>query len=250
MMGVIEIARLAEDIRENGQAEPIVTYEGKILDGRNRYQACLVAGIEPEFTEYEGTTPLIFVVSHNLHRRHLNESQRGMVGARLANLEKGGDRRSDNFNSAIAPLKKQNESEEKYTQKQAAEMLNIGVDTIKRSKQVVKSGIPELQDMQMSGEISAKAASEVSKLPEEEQRKAVMGGVDGVKAAAKGDQPKAKHAPRERTESIPKWTPDDAERLWLLAKTDLDKILPTDKNREKVLLEIIAYAKDRIEKQQ
>jgi hypothetical protein len=63
-------------------------------------------------------------------------------------------------------------------------MLNVGVDSIKRSKTVLKSGIPELQDMQMTGEISAKAASVVAKLPEEEQRKAVSGGVAGVKLQA------------------------------------------------------------------
>ena len=57
-------------------------------------------------------------------RRHLNESQRGMVGARLANLQQGGDRKSDKIKSAIAPLK----SPPPVTQKQAAEMLNVGVD--------------------------------------------------------------------------------------------------------------------------
>lgn len=50
-----------------------------------------------------------------------------------------------------------------------------------------------------------------------------------------------------KTTRSPKWTPDDADRLWLLAKQDLNKILPTDKSRERVLNEIIAYAQARIE---
>jgi len=43
-----------DDIREHGLHEPIVVYEDKILDGRNRYRACAVAGIEPTFTVYTG----------------------------------------------------------------------------------------------------------------------------------------------------------------------------------------------------
>jgi hypothetical protein len=43
----------------------------------------------PRIEEYSGDDPLGFVISHNLHRRHMNESQRGMVGAKLANLGKG-----------------------------------------------------------------------------------------------------------------------------------------------------------------
>jgi ParB-like chromosome segregation protein Spo0J len=253
MMATSDIARLAEDIRENGQADPIVTYEGKILDGRNRYQACLMVDVVPVFSEYEGTEPLAFVVSHNLHRRHLNESQRGMVGAKLANLQNG-----HRPPSAIAL------GQDPVTQKQAAEMLNIGVDSIKRSKTVLKSGIPELQDMQMSGEVSAKAASEVAKLPEEEQRKAVAGGVAGVKALAKKQsdsgtrsetssesqeishaEPKSDSSPKNQR--VPKWIPDDARRLWLLAKTDLDKILKNDISRESTLREVIQYAQNRID---
>jgi hypothetical protein len=44
----------------------------------------------------------------------------------------------------------------------------------------------------------------------------------------------------------PKWTPDDADRLWLLAKIDLDKILPTDKSRERVLMEVVEYSHARL----
>ncbi|MCX6917169.1 MAG: ParB N-terminal domain-containing protein, partial [Verrucomicrobia bacterium] len=44
-----EMASLVEDIKAHGLAQPIVTHEGAILDGRHRYQACLQAGVEPQF---------------------------------------------------------------------------------------------------------------------------------------------------------------------------------------------------------
>src|SRR5262249_36300618 len=84
-----EFNALVEDIRAKGQLVPIVTHEGKILDGRNRYRACIEAGIEPRLAPYEGDDPLSYIVSLNLERRHLNESQRAMVAAKLATMGQG-----------------------------------------------------------------------------------------------------------------------------------------------------------------
>jgi hypothetical protein len=78
-----------ENIKANGLLEPIVIHEGAILDGRNRFRACLAAGIEPDFEDYTGDNPLAHVLSWNLHRRHLDESQRALIAARLATLPRG-----------------------------------------------------------------------------------------------------------------------------------------------------------------
>jgi ParB-like chromosome segregation protein Spo0J len=94
MISEIEFNRLKQDIKENGLIEEIELYENKILDGRNRYKACSESGIVPRFKEFDGEDALKYVISKNLHRRHLNESQRGLVASRLANLSHGGDRQS------------------------------------------------------------------------------------------------------------------------------------------------------------
>jgi hypothetical protein len=60
----------------------------------------------------------------NLKRRHLNESQRAMIAAKLANMPHGGDRKSDQ--AANLPL---------VSQSAAAEMLNVSDRSI-RSKRV------------------------------------------------------------------------------------------------------------------
>jgi hypothetical protein len=57
---------LVADIKAYGVREPIWLYDGKILDGRNRYRACLKARIEPRFRDYRGNDPLAFIISLNL----------------------------------------------------------------------------------------------------------------------------------------------------------------------------------------
>jgi hypothetical protein len=78
-----KLSELAEDIRENGLINPIWTYEGKVLDGRNRYKACLLASVKATFTEYKGDSPASFAVSLNDHRRHMNKGALGAVAVEL-----------------------------------------------------------------------------------------------------------------------------------------------------------------------
>lgn len=72
-----ELDALVADIKENGLLEPIVTHDGKIVDGRNRYRACELAGVEPRFKEWKqnGVSLISWVIAKNLHRRHLTSSQ-------------------------------------------------------------------------------------------------------------------------------------------------------------------------------
>ncbi len=100
MMGKVDLQSLADDIRANGLRESIKLWDvgGPVVDGRNRLAACKLAGVAPKFEAIVGESdPVAYVVSLNLHRRHLDTSQRANVAARIANLSAGGDRRSDDF---------------------------------------------------------------------------------------------------------------------------------------------------------
>jgi ParB-like chromosome segregation protein Spo0J len=88
MMDETELGELADSIRERGIMAAIVTLEGKILDGRNRYLACKMAGVEPRVREYVGNDPLGYVVAANLTRRHLTTSQRAAIAVKLVELTK------------------------------------------------------------------------------------------------------------------------------------------------------------------
>ena len=60
-------------------------YQGKILDGNNRYRACELVKIVPKFAEFTGDDAAArnYVISANIHRRHLSPDQRREIIAML-----------------------------------------------------------------------------------------------------------------------------------------------------------------------
>jgi len=82
---------LLDDIRQNGQREPILVLKGAILDGRHRFFAIQWLNhdgqaIKPDSVEYTGPTDETslwsLVLSRNLQRRHLTTGQRAILAAR------------------------------------------------------------------------------------------------------------------------------------------------------------------------
>lgn len=71
-----EFKLLVKDIQTNGQKEPIVIYEEKVLDGRNRLKACQKLGLDIQAVKLdEEIDPVQYVKSMNVHRRHLRPAQ-------------------------------------------------------------------------------------------------------------------------------------------------------------------------------
>ena len=80
------IDELAANIKEHGLRDPIEILDGKIVDGRRRSLACRLAGVEPIVRQVSPDDPVQYVLSLNLHRRHLTTSQRALVAAEVATL--------------------------------------------------------------------------------------------------------------------------------------------------------------------
>jgi DNA modification methylase len=78
MMDDGRYSELLADIRENGQREPITLCDGMILDGRNRYRACLEDGLEPITRNFDGD-PWAFAWSLNGARRDLEATVRALI---------------------------------------------------------------------------------------------------------------------------------------------------------------------------
>jgi len=85
MMAAGDLQALTEDIKQFGLREPIVIYKHQILDGRNRLEACRRASISPTFVDWTGSGSIVdWILSVNLHRRHLTDTQRAVIAASSA----------------------------------------------------------------------------------------------------------------------------------------------------------------------
>ncbi len=174
-----EFSELCADIKANGQREPIWIYEGKVLDGRNRFRACEAVGVVPRTAAYTGDDALAFVLSLNLHRRHLSESQRGMVAAKVANIQFGdftGNQHTEGSANLHTP---------QVSQSQAAEMLNVSPRTVAAAVKVRDGAVPELVRAVEAGRVKVSAAADVATLPKEEQTVIVAKGEKEILEAAK-----------------------------------------------------------------
>lgn len=80
-MADAEFNALVADIATNGLRQPIVLHESMILDGGNRYRACIAAEVEPDFIEHDGGNLVSFVLSANMHRRHMTPGQQAAIVA-------------------------------------------------------------------------------------------------------------------------------------------------------------------------
>ncbi len=161
-----ELASLVEDIRENGLIEPIWLYEGKILDGRNRYVACCEAGIEPTFRQYKGNDPIGFVISLNIERRDLSATAKAIAACKALPLYEAVERRGGDHKS--------NGTEETKTKKFSGlisgENAHLVAKKFHTNGQYVKyikalaEDFPEIYQRMVDGELTVVEAKKAAKL--------------------------------------------------------------------------------------
>jgi ParB-like chromosome segregation protein Spo0J len=181
-----EYENLRDDIRVNGLQEPIMTWRGLLVDGRHRDAACLELGIQPGVCELEDCDdPTAYVLSMNLHRRHLSQSQRAQCAAEVARLKNGeAGRGREIATQNCLPIE------------QAAKAFSVSPRSVVTAKHVADKGDKAVVDAVKSGEITVSAASKlVDAVPDKkEQRKIVKEGKKAVAKATKSKTPKKRTA--------------------------------------------------------
>jgi len=110
-MSEAEFQALVEDMRANGQRDPAVLLDGKILDGRHRQQAAIVIGQPLLTTEYKKSwgEPVDYVYSRAIHR-NLSEGQKACAAANVleARFEAGKKKGAANLKrGTVAPTSAQ-----------------------------------------------------------------------------------------------------------------------------------------------
>ncbi len=149
-MSEADYLALKDDIDEYGQREPIIMFEGMVLDGWHRYRACVEIGIEPTKFNFvaDKEDPVAFVLSHNLHRRHLSASQRA---AAVVACSAWRPARRENKVEATSTLSK--------TNAEMAKAAQVTPRTITDAKAAQKAGLGDaVKDGALTAEEAAKIA--------------------------------------------------------------------------------------------
>jgi N6-adenosine-specific RNA methylase IME4 len=194
-----ELRALADDIRVNGLRQKLILYRGQLLDGRNRLAACKIAKVDPLYVgAADDIDPLAYVVSVNLRRRHLDESQRAMAAARCKVLFEEAARGRQHKGARADP------HEAGKASTKAAELLNVSPRGVESATKVQRGGAPELVEAVDSGKVAVSTAADLAELPRARQREIVASADPRVILdAAKGiraERTKARRA--ERTDKL------------------------------------------------
>lgn len=142
-----EFVALTADIKTHGLREPIILHDGMILDGGNRYRACKAAGVAPNFLTFGGGNLVTFVLSANLHRRHLTPGQQAAIVASAQNwatVQSGGRPKPGNVTGL-------NTVAERQAQSGASEKTQRNADKVAKAD-------PGLAVQVARGEVSLTAA--------------------------------------------------------------------------------------------
>jgi hypothetical protein len=171
------IGSLADDIRTNGQQVPIEIMDGQVLDGRRRWLACSIAQIEPLTRTVKVFDPVAYVLSLNLHRRHLNTSQLAMVAARARELydeqAKERQRASGGNHKQKAVVENLPQPESTKARDAAGKAVGVSGRSVDFAKKVIEQGTPELVKAVDEGKMAVSTAAFYATEPEEVQRTVV-----------------------------------------------------------------------------
>lgn len=179
-----ELQDLSDDIKANGLLNPIVLHvehgQRLLLDGRNRLRACTLAGVAPtiEFWAGEGS-PTAWVVSQNLKRRHLSESQRAMVAAGLVPLFRAEGKQGQR--SDLSPSLGRSPD---GSAGRAAEAVNVSRGSVESALKVA-AATPELAEAVKQGKVAVSTAATLTEDPPERQREVVARGEAEILRRAK-----------------------------------------------------------------
>jgi len=166
--------RLRDDIRDNGydSNQPIIIYEGEVLDGWNRWTACLELKINPPTRQFDGDeSEAIGLVMRTNKRRNLNSGQWATIAVEAEDITKAISEQSDKRMKAgkSNPSQKidQGSRNEQRSTHKAAEIFNTNRTYVSQAAKI-KQAAPDVFEKVKAGKMTMQdAARAVKAIPTE-----------------------------------------------------------------------------------
>lgn len=175
-------SQLVDDIRNDGLLQPIVLDDKVLLDGRNRYLACIEAKVTPRFVQF--TTLDLMIPAHqyafevNHTRRHLTLDQRTVATAAFMRFDEAEVKRLQAEAGKLGgrptkenPMTKTSEGYSrpkpaKTTRAKVAETARVSEHKAQQAINLVQHGTPEQFNAVRSGKTKLKDAVAKPKQPD------------------------------------------------------------------------------------
>lgn len=157
-----KLQKLAADIKANGLLVPIVTYDDMILDGRNRYNACIIAGVTPSYVLSKAKNDreaLFLSASYNEQRRHLSDNELAFIAEQIANIKMGQYAKTGSPRFANAKLEG---GETLVTLDEAAKALRVSKPKISDARAIVQYA-PELKEAVLTGRAAMRSSANIAR---------------------------------------------------------------------------------------
>jgi DNA modification methylase len=175
-----EFKQLERNILEEGIREPLITWNGILIDGHNRYRIAQEHDINYETLEKEFENIFlvkVWMIYNQFGRRNLSNYWKSVLALELEDVfrEKakenlvlsGGDKKSG-LQISVNPI-----TDKINTQKEIAKIANVSHDTIAKVKKIQSNATPEVKEKLNTGTMSINEAYKEIKKEEkiEETRK-------------------------------------------------------------------------------
>lgn len=215
-----ELAQLEANIQAHGCRDPLVTWNGFIIDGHHRYEICTRLDIPFQTVEMsfiDRASVKVWMLHNQLGRRNLNDFQRSEIALQLEDIlkEQAKERQLSTLKqnavttvpaSDVPVVQNSAPRQEGKTRDAVAKTASVSHDTIKKVKAIRDDAIPEVQNLARTGAVSIHAASKIADLPEETQEEIA----EEITAGAKPTEALKKHVHiAQNTGDFEWYTPSD-----------------------------------------
>ena len=160
-----ELAQLEKNIQQDGIRDPLVTWNGVLIDGHNRLAIAEKLGIEyttRELSFESEDEAKAWIIRNQFGRRNINNYQRSVLALKLEVVIKEIAKKTQGQRTDIVPTLAQ--SNKGRTREKLANEAKVSHGTLDKVKKIQEKAPYEVKQKLNSGEISInKAFSEVKK---------------------------------------------------------------------------------------
>lgn len=168
-----EFKQLERNILEEGIRDPLVTWNGILVDGHNRYRIATEYDIdfetvEKEFTDMNAVKE--WMINNQFGRRNLNNYQRSVLALQLEDVFKA--KAKESKSEKVSHYRQTGEVmptlAKPDTRKEVSKIANVGHGTLDKVKKIEAVASPEIKAKVSTGQISINEAFKEIKKEEKE----------------------------------------------------------------------------------